>query len=319
MNLILAPMHGMTNAFYRNTYNKTFGNIDTYYAPFISTSNMCKASSLVFNDIRPDFNTPGLQLVPQLLSNRGADFNFYASIIHDLGYNEINWNIGCPFHKVARKQRGSGILPYPDLIKGFLDDVCHQQKYDLSIKMRLGLENKDEGLEVIKLFNDYPIKNITIHGRVGKQIYTGRVDLDAFEELYSASKHKIIYNGDIYSVKDYHTISKKFPNIQDFMMGRGALNNPFLASTIKGIQLTSNEKLNKLIAFHQDMFNYYTSILDSELRHLSKMKEFWSYLGLGLDPSGNFVSELKRCMTMKDYQLLIDFTFSHYDDWIHHF
>lgn len=318
MNLLLAPMHGMTDAFYRNTYAQIFGSIDTYYTPFIGTTKMRKHSSLAFKDVLPNRND-SLQIVPQLLSNQSDDFNYFASRIHDLGYSEINWNIGCPFQKVARKKKGSGLLPHVDLIKKFLDDVCANKTYDLSIKMRLGFEHKTEGLNVIKLFNDYPLKNVTIHGRVGKQIYSGHVDLDAFEDLYLQSSHQIIYNGDITTRDYFNQLQKRFPKINDFMIGRGALNNPFLASSIKGITYRSNEKLEKLILFHQQIYNYYGTIFDSELRLLSKMKEFWVYLSTSIDPSLDLLALIRQCQTLSNYNHLIDSTFSKSSQWINNF
>lgn len=318
MNILLAPMHGMTDAFYRNTYAKIFGSIDTYYTPFIGTTKMRKSTSLSFKDILPTHNS-NLDIVPQLLSNNSSDFNYYASCISDLGYNEINWNIGCPFHKVARKKKGSGILPHPDLIKAFLDDICSHGKYDLSIKMRLGYENKNEGLKVIQLLNDYPLKNVTIHGRVGTQLYNGKVDLDSFEELYTKSTHKVIYNGDIFGLDDYKHIQTRFPNIHNYMIGRGALNNPFLASSIKGISYSNNEKVSKLTDFHKSMFNYYQSILDSEIRLLSKMKEFWVYLSNTVDPSGDLLLRIRQCKTLNEYHQLITRTFNQSNQWITNF
>ncbi len=56
-------------------------------------------------------------------------------------------DIGCPFHTVTKKTKGSGILPHPDLIKAFLDEVCKDTTYDLTIKMRLGLHHLDEGIK----------------------------------------------------------------------------------------------------------------------------------------------------------------------------
>lgn len=318
MNILLAPMHGMTDAFYRNTYNKIFGSIDTYYTPFIGTTKMRKDTSSVFNDVLPNHNQ-GLNIVPQLLSNDSDDFIYYANRIVQLGYKEINWNIGCPFQKVARKKKGSGILSHPDLIKSFLDDICNNKDYDLSIKMRLGYEDKKEGIEVIRLLNDYPLKNVTIHGRVGTQLYGGTVDLDGFEELYTHSKHPVIYNGDIYNIDNYNHISKRFPNINDFMIGRGALNNPFLVSSIKDISYSGEVKLSKLILFHNEIYNYYKSILDTELRLLSKMKEFWVYLSSTVDPSGQLLIDIRQCRNLMSYQNLVSQIFVNNNKWINNF
>jgi len=90
--------------------------------------------------------------------------------------------------------------------------ICHKDKMDkikslnpdfeLSIKMRLGLSNSDEGLQLVELFNDYPIKKIIIHGRVGLQKYTGSIDHEGFESMYQLSHHPVVYNGDVNTDSD---------------------------------------------------------------------------------------------------------------------
>lgn len=305
MNLYLAPIHGMTLAFYRTLYAETFGGFDAYYAPFIATTPMRKATSPVFNDINQENNLPSQKLIPQLLGNNGADLRFFASSIAKRGYDEVNWNIGCPFPSIIKKKKGSGILPQLGLIRGILEEVCLDNSYDLSVKMRLGLTNYEEGIEVIELMNDYPIKNVVIHGRLGTQKYEGVVDLDAFEALYRACKHPVIYNGDILSINDYRTIQKRFPAIDDFMLGRGALRNPFLALEIKGITVTYDQRLLFLKTFHTKAYNHYQTHCPTESLLLNKMKEFWTYASHQIDSTGVFLKKIRQCSTLADYKALI--------------
>jgi tRNA-dihydrouridine synthase len=301
MKLALAPIQGMTIAHYRNLYADIFGSIDKYYAPFIATTNTIKASTSLFRDILPESNSSTINIVPQLLSNNGSDFRSFASTIVNMGYKEINWNIGCPYPMVTKKKKGSGILPYPDMIKEFLDEVCLDKSYNLTVKMRLGLNNLDEGIKAIELLNDYPLKGVIIHGRTGIQKYEGSVDLDSFEVLYLNCKHEITYNGDIFSYADFKNISERFPTINNFMLGRGALRDPFLASTIKGISIPTVEKIVKLRDFHDGIYKHYKNILSGDKHLCDKMKEFWMYMSFHIDPSGKFIKKVKKCRTNKAY------------------
>ena len=84
------------------------------------------------------------------------------------------------------------------------------------------------------LFLDqYPLKNIAIHARIGKQLNKGPVDLEAFEKCIGITKHKLYYNGDITSVSAFKAIEKRFPSIDYFMIGRGLIADQFLPSMIK--------------------------------------------------------------------------------------
>lgn len=310
MNLFLAPIQGATVAHYRNTYNKIFGGFDAYYAPFIDTTQKNKNEEALFKDIHPDLIDDGTRVIPQLLGNNGSDFKEFAAIIAAMGYDEINWNIGCPYPMVAKKLKGSGLMAYPEKIEAFLDEVCKDSSYDLTIKMRLGYNALEEGHKVIELLNDYPLKGLIIHGRTGIQKYAGVVDLDGFEALYKASKHTITYNGDIYSLNDYNTIQARFPEINNFMLGRGALRNPFLAGEIKGQYVSDEEKIKKIQAFHKSIYTDYKAHLSGDKHLLDRMKEFWSYLSFSIDDDGKFMKKIKKCKTSDAYLSIIDEKFS---------
>jgi tRNA-dihydrouridine synthase len=306
MKLLLAPIQGMTMAYYRNLYEEIFGGFDSYCAPFISTSNKKSASPILFRDLLKENNNKNIKVLPQILSNNGPDFRHYASMITSMGYNDINWNIGCPYATVTKKKKGSGILMYPDMVKEFLDEVTKDDSYNLTVKMRLGLNDLEEGIEIVKILNDYPLSGLIIHGRTGVQKYKGNVNLDSFETLSSLSKHEITYNGDIFTYDDFKNIQKRFPSIDKFMLGRGALRDPFLASKIKGIDIPNNIKIEKMKLFHDSVYNHYKNKLSGDQHLCDKMKEFWSYASVNLDPKGKFLKKIKKCHRCDKYMDIVN-------------
>lgn len=301
MNLYLAPIQGMTMACYRNAFARIFGGIDAYYTPFIATAEMKKVSHLLLKDLLPERNDPKVKIIPQLLSNNGTDFSSFASAIVDMGYNEINWNIGCPYPMVTTKKKGSGILPHPDMIKKFLDIACADKSYTVTVKMRLGLEDPEDGMRVIEVLNRYPLGGVTIHARTGIQMYTGTVDLNSFETLACACKHEVTYNGDIFTYADFKRVSLRFPLIKSFMLGRGALRDPFLPSAIKGQLIPSTDKINMIRQFHDEIYNYYKNTLSGDKHLCDKMKEFWMYMSTHTDKDGKLMKKIKKCNTSADY------------------
>lgn len=306
MKLFLAPIQNITVAHYRNLYNNIFGGIDGYYAPFISTTDIRKSNFSLFKDIFPEYNDKEVHIIPQLLGNNGIHFRDYAKTIVDIGYKEINWNIGCPFHTVTKKIKGSGILPYPKKIEEFLDIVCKDDSYKLTVKMRLGWDNLEEGIEVVELLNQYPLSGVIIHGRTAVQKYEGTVNLDSFEVLNSICKHEITYNGDIFSIDDFNRISNKFPAVHNFMLGRGGLRNPLLPSEIKGNIIPNSEKLSKIREFHDAYYNHYKEYNYMEKYLINKMKEFWTYTCFVIDPTGKYIKEIKKSHTNKVYFAIVD-------------
>lgn len=305
MNLYLAPLQDMTTAYQRKIYADIFGGIDIYYAPFIAVTHMRKSRSTIFEDVLPA-NNDGIHLVPQLLGNNADDFKFFAKNIAAMGYEQINWNIGCPFPTVTKKKKGSGLMPYPYMIRDFLDQVCEDSSYRLTVKMRLGLNSAEEGLLITELLNDYPLDAIIIHSRLGIQKYSGQVDLDAFEMMHNISKHKVVYNGDIFSMDDYLRLRARFPELEDVMLGRGALRDPFLPSAIKGQTLSAAEKSKKLKSYHDAIFDYNKNIISDERILLNQMKEFWAYTASSPEDT-DLLQRIRRCDTIAEYFLTLPY------------
>lgn len=304
MNIFLAPIQNMTMDYYRTIHTSIFSGIDKYYAPFITTTDKQKYSKVLFKDIYPESNDIST-VIPQLLSNNGSDFNDFADTIIDMGYTEINWNIGCPFSMVTRKKRGSGLLPHPEMIEDLLDQVCKEKPYDLTVKMRLGMTSLEEGIKVVELLNKYPIKSVMIHGRTASQKYGGTVDLDAFDTLYKLCKHDVTYNGDIFTPEDFKRISSRFPDINNFMIGRGLLSDPLLAAKIKGEQFSPTDVCTKTMTFHDALFAHFNQKFRKDSVLCGKMKEFWSYMNYIFDEDCFYFEQIKRCTDSNDYLRIV--------------
>ena len=306
MNLFLAPIQGMTIAHYRNTYAKIFGGIDAYYAPFIATCEKSKSSPVLFKDLIKEKNDASIKVIPQLLSNNGEDFKFFAQTIADMGYSEINWNIGCPYPMVTKKKKGSGILPHTDMIRKVLETACSSDSYNITVKMRLGFVDVEEGLAVMDVLNEYPLGGVIIHARTGKQMYTGEVDLKAFESLANSCRHEVTYNGDIYTYDDYIRISSRLLNIQNYMLGRGALRDPFLPALIKGKVTPNESKMNILRHFHDEIVDNFRNTLSGEKHLCDRMKGFWEYMSVYTDPDGKLYKKIQKCHSYAVYSDLVD-------------
>lgn len=311
MRLLLAPIHGVTLAYYRNLHFENIEGIDEYHAPFIVTTDERQASSLLFKDVHKENNRQDLLVVPQLLSNNGFHFLDFGNKLLELGYDKVNWNIGCPFPVVTKKLRGSGIMQYPEMIDKFLDQVFSEATFKVTVKMRLGYEDLDEGIEVMKVLNRYPLDGLTIHGRTGIQKYEGQVDLEAFDKLYAMSKHQVTYNGDIYKVSDFTKVAKRYPDINDFMIGRGALRNPLLPLIIKGTDLSEDQLFDKFVAFHESVVEHFANRPSTEKALVDKLKSFWTYSSDLIDPDKIFINDLRRSQTRYEYDKITDQMLGH--------
>ena len=293
--MILAPMQGLTEVLFRRVYEECFpGAIPIAMSPFISlTHNLQfsrgKAQESMLSDVLPENNTGSIPVIPQILGKETEEFVELCNILYDMGYGEVNWNIGCPMRAITGKHRGSGILPYPDEVRAVLDNVVPRMKPILSVKMRLGLRSKDEIFQLAPILNDYPLASVTIHPRTGRQQYTGVPDLDTFGEVLPLIKHPIIYNGDICTAADAHRIKERFPSISDIMVGRGVLYRPTLPFEINGQRPSLTCQ-----CFIRRLMEEIKNTLPTEQSMIRKTKEYWSLLWKSLPISEMQAREVLR-------------------------
>ncbi len=277
IKLLFAPFHGITDKAYRNAFAKHFGGFDEMYAPFISGSGTKIINPSKLTDITPISNNP-IKTIPQILSINADEIKLFGKTIRDIGYNHFNWNLGCPFKQIANKKRGCGILPYPDELHKLLDEIFTDMPGKMSIKTRLGYHTSDEIFKILEITNQYPLEHIIIHARTGKQFYNGDAYPEKFKECISASKHKLIYNGDIYNISHYNKTKNILPNQSEWMIGRGALMNPFLPQSLKGANFDYAEKVNLLDQFNNELLQNYSKYIKNETRILSRLKSIWGYM-----------------------------------------
>ena len=302
--LVLAPMRGITTMHYRRAFVRHFQGLDIEMAPFISTVNAERINPKLLKDVLPEHNS-GLPLIPQLIGNKADDFVQMSIALHDLGYNEINWNLGCPHKPIRKKRRGSGLLPHPDIIDTILDQVCDRSPCRISVKVRLGISDKSELLKLAPVLNRYPLSEVIIHPRTAEQMYTGTVDLDAFEGAFHALNHPVCYNGDITDLPFFQALEKRFPTIDRFMLGRGLLANPFLCEVIKSGNPKTENAIERITVFHEDVLASYEAVLHGAPPVLGKMKEFWTYQSLHLSNGRAMFKKLKKTQRLSTYKAIV--------------
>ncbi len=302
--LILAPLHGITSRIFRAAYVSHFRGIDAALSPFILSVDPASCKASYFKDLIPA-DEPGTTtdfLIPQILSNDAPSFLATARLLADRGYREVNWNLGCPYPMVAKKGRGSGLLPHPDRIAAFLDAVCPAAPLPLSVKLRLGRYDSREIDALIPLLNDHPLASVTLHPRIGKQLYRGTVDLEAFAAALPRIRHPLTYNGDIFAEGDYLALKARFPEIRSWMLGRGILRDPFLPARIRGKRIDESEERETLRAFHDELYARYRAALHGPRHVLDKMKELWSYLKHRSPGRERDILRILRAAGLEDYE-----------------
>ena len=302
MNYYLAPMEGITTYIYRNAYNKYFGGIDKYFTPFIASKKM---NNRELNDILPDHNQ-GMNIVPQILTNRADEFLQITHKLTEYGYTTVNLNLGCPSGTVTARKRGAGFLSVPDELDKFLYEIYEKSPIDISIKTRIGIDDLEDWDYLLKIYDKYPISELIIHTRLQKEFYNGTPHKDSYQKAAGLLDIPLCYNGDINSLQSHKELLDEIPDISSIMIGRGLLQNPSLINIIEGNPSADKATIK---SFHDEIFENYASIMSGETNTLYKMKDLWTYLSKSFTESDKYLKKIRKSNSFSDYKTAVNSLF----------
>lgn len=276
MELHFAPVQGHTDAAYRYFHSKNYQGNVVYYTPFIrlEKGSLRKKDE---KDILSPLNE-NVNWVPQIIFRDSKELSDLVEILKTNGIKEIDLNMGCPFPLQTGHGRGAATITNTELAKGVRDIVDSNNDIDFSVKMRLGLNDSNEWLTLLPYLNQINLKHIALHPRVAKQQYGGETNLEQFERFYKESKNPVIYNGDIKTLEDIDSIIQKFPDLKGIMLARGVLGRPSLLKEYEeGKEWDKTSRIDKMLEFHRELFDHYSSVLCGDSQIISKIQPFWEY------------------------------------------
>lgn len=273
MRYYFAPMEGVTGAVYRRTHHEFFPGIDKYFMPFITPTTTGRFTPRQLRDIAPEYNV-GVPAVPQLLTKTAADFIWAANTLGDMGYAEVNLNLGCPSGTVTAKGKGAGFLGDPDALDRFFDAVFAAVRVPVSVKTRLGVHEPAEFDRLLDIYNRYPITELTIHPRVRQDFYKGTVREADFATALPRCRMPVCYNGDVVTEADARAIAARYLGLPALMLGRGLIGDPSLVARLRGGPRADSDTLR---TFHDTLYARYCDAFGDAHIAMLRMKEIWFY------------------------------------------
>ncbi|MDO4498003.1 MAG: tRNA-dihydrouridine synthase family protein, partial [Bacteroidales bacterium] len=239
--IYFAPLQGYTEDCYRRVHKTLCPGVDAYYTPFVRLEHG-KVRNKDMRDVKPE-NNEGVPVVPQLIVRDVAELNTLLEVMRPFGYKRLDLNMGCPFTLQTRHGRGAGLLANPDEVKRIGEVVSQCDDIRFSVKMRLGLDDKEQWRNVLPLLNEMPLEHICLHPRIATQGYKGSILTNEFAEFASVCKHPLIYNGDILTVEDIVKTEQTYQNLCGIMIGRGLLARPTLVEEYKSEKTFSTQEV----------------------------------------------------------------------------
>ena len=302
MNYYYAPLEGITDDIFRRLHHKYFPGVDRYYTPFLSPTYSGPAlTKRDQREVAPE-NNQGIVLVPQILTNNAENFLKGAGALRELGYGEVNLNLGCPSGTVSAKGKGAGFLSRLPELEAFLNEIFEKCPIQISIKTRLGKENPEEFHALMELYNRYPIPELTVHPRVQKDFYKHPVRMEGWDHAVQNSRAPLCLSGGIGVKGDLDRLFSDRPLPPALMLGRGLVANPALVMQMKGTGTLEKKTLEE---FHGELFEETARRLDSPRNTMFRLKEIWGFMILSFSDRDRHWKALRKATTLTEYHAAV--------------
>jgi len=305
MQLTFAPLEGITNQIYRQAHARCFPGIDRYYSPFITPTQGRRLTTRELTDVDPE-NNRGVRLVPQLLTNNAEDFLWCAGKLREMGYDEVNLNLGCPSGTVFTKGKGSGLLRDPKTLRVFLSEIAEKCPVKLSVKMRIGVSSPEEFPALLEIVRPLPLCELIVHPRTREELYKGVPHREAFAQALCACPFPVSYNGNLFSVSDIQTFQTEYPRSHAAMLGRGLIANPGLVCALRG--QTPGKQVYK--DFVDSVLEGYLAVWRDQTAVAFHLKEMWSYMISLFPDSARNAKAIRKANSIAAYRAAVDALFA---------
>jgi tRNA-dihydrouridine synthase C len=235
--LVLAPMEGVMDAPMR-ALMADLGGFDFGVSEFVRVGQGVVCAQEILRDIA-DLNGPvfGSATLPLQLQLLGDSPELMAGTAIEgciAGARAIDINFGCPAPTILRRSGGAALLRTPCAITEIVRAVRRALPaiIPVSAKIRLGWESPDEVDAIARAVEDGGASWITIHARTKLEGYKRGVHWDAVARVKARLSIPVVANGDLFTAEDVALCAAE-TGCFHFMIGRGILNNPFLAHDVR--------------------------------------------------------------------------------------
>jgi tRNA-dihydrouridine synthase B len=308
--LALAPMQDVTDLpFWR--LMAAYGGADVYYTEYFRVHAVSHLEKWVVESITQ--NPTGRPVIAQMIGNDIPSLVRAARELQQLPIVAVDLNLGCPAPIVYRKCAGGGLLREPKRVDAILGALRDAISVKFTVKTRLGFDSPGVFEELLPIFARHSLDLLTVHGRTVREMYRAEVHYDYIARAVAAMPCPVLANGNVHSARKAREVLA-LTGASGLMIGRGVIRNPWLFRQIR--QELHGEPLFIPTGF--DVLNYVRALYDAvcspdvrESAQVQKMKKYLNYLGLGVEPTGQFLHQIRRVSTKADFFRVCEEYLSH--------
>ncbi|MGN6642979.1 MAG: tRNA-dihydrouridine synthase family protein, partial [Verrucomicrobiota bacterium] len=286
--LALAPMQDVTDLPFWKLMT-AYGGTDVYYTEYFRVHATSSLEGHILKSITE--NPTGKPVIAQMIGNDIPSLVRTARQLQEHPIVAVDLNLGCPAPIVYRKCAGGGLLREPQKVDAILGALRDAVKIKFTVKTRLGFDSPAVFEQFLPIFAKHSIDLLTVHGRTVYEGYRSEVHYDYIAQAVAAMNCPVLANGNIYSAEKADEVLS-LTGAKGLMIGRGAIRNPWLFQQIK--QHQRGEPIT--LPSGRDVLSYvkalYGALCSPDVRESSqveKMKKYMNFLGLGVEPTGQFL------------------------------
>lgn len=242
--LFLAPMEGVVDWVMRDTLTQ-IGGVDQCVTEFLRVTKYLHPNSVFYKncpELRMGSRTrSGIPVFVQLLGGEVEPLALNAKRAADLGALGVDLNFGCPAKTVNRHDGGATLLKFPHRIFNIVKAVRESvpRHVPVTVKIRLGFDDPNCCFENAKAAAEAGAEWLVVHCRTKTDGYKPPAYWEWIPRLQEQVKIPVVANGEIWNVEDFLRC-EQMTGAKQFMIGRGAMSNPFLFKQIKSIEHTQS-------------------------------------------------------------------------------
>lgn len=298
--LALAPMQDVTDLPFWKLMTR-YGGADIYYTEYFRVHPTSNLEKWILESVTK--NPTGKPVIAQMIGNDIPALIRTVKELQQYSVSAIDLNLGCPAPVVYRKCAGGGLLREPQRVDSILGALRDAITTKFTVKTRIGFDSPDVFDELLPIFAKHKIDLLTVHGRTVKEMYRSEVHYDFIARAVNALPFPVLANGNIYSAQKADEVLK-ITGAKGLMIGRGAIRNPWLFQQIR--QHQRGEPV--FVPTGHDVLNYLSDLFETvrppqikENAHVQKMKKYMNYVGMGIEPTGEFLHEIRRITTEVEF------------------
>jgi tRNA-dihydrouridine synthase B len=271
-----------------------YGGPDVYWTEYFRVHPTYHLEKYILRSISE--NPTGRPVVAQLIGNDIPSLVRAAEQLQRFPVAAIDLNLGCPAPVVYRKCAGGGLLRTPEKVDAILGALREAVRVPFTVKTRIGFDSPAVFDQLLPIFARHSLDLVTVHARTVKEMYWSEVHYEYIARAAAELKCPVLANGNVYSAAKALDVLHQ-TGARGLMIGRGAIRNPWMFDQIRAVARGDQPVRPTGRQVLEYISLLYETICTPDVRENSqvqRMKKFVNFIGLGVDPEGQFLHRMRR-------------------------